>query len=80
MVKKSGGLVVKVSASKPRDYGFEPLSGHNLVSLHDTNTSWFQEVDLKVINKSCKNLFLNQAKSTNLHLVVMGLNLWYSNF
>jgi hypothetical protein len=36
--------MVKLSASQPRDYGFEPLSGH----YHDTSTGWFQEVDLNL--------------------------------
>jgi hypothetical protein len=37
--------VVKVSASQPRDHGFEPYSGHNHVSSYDTSTGWFQEED-----------------------------------
>jgi hypothetical protein len=54
--------VVKVSVSQPRDHGFEPYSGHDHVSSYDTSTGWFQEVDSKVINISCKNLFRNRAK------------------
>jgi hypothetical protein len=55
--KRSGDLVVKVSASQPRDHEFEPYSGHDHVSSYDTSTGWFQEADSKVINISCKNLF-----------------------
>jgi hypothetical protein len=56
-IKGSVGLVVKVSASQPRDRGFEPLSGHDHVFLYDTSTGWFQEVESKVIYISRKNLF-----------------------
>jgi hypothetical protein len=55
-LKGSGGLVVTVSASQPRDHWFEPYSGHDHVSSYDTSTGWFQEADSKVINISCKNL------------------------
>jgi hypothetical protein len=47
--------VVKVSASQHRDHVFEPLSGHDHVSLYDTSTGWFQEADSKVIDISSKN-------------------------
>jgi hypothetical protein len=30
--KGSGGLVVKISASQPRDHGIKPYSGHDHVS------------------------------------------------
>jgi hypothetical protein len=52
--------VVKMSASQPRDHGFEPLLGQDHVFLYDTSTC-FEEADLKVINISLKNLFCNQA-------------------
>ena len=52
----------KVSASQPWDCGFEPNTGHNHDSSYDTSTGWFQEADSRVINRSCQNLFLNQAK------------------
>jgi hypothetical protein len=44
----SEGLVVKVSASQPRDHGFEPYSVHIRVRSYDTSTCWFQEADSKV--------------------------------
>ena len=43
----------KVSASQPRDRGFEPHTGHDHDSLYDTSTGWFQESDSIVINISC---------------------------
>jgi hypothetical protein len=54
--------VVKVSVSQPRDHGFEHFSGYDNVSSCDTSTGWFQELDSKVINLSCKTLFRNRAK------------------
>ena len=33
LFKGRGGLVVKVSASRPKDRGFEPRRGHDHVSL-----------------------------------------------
>ena len=43
----------KVSASQPRDRGFEPHTGHDHDSSYDTSTGWFQEMDSRVINISC---------------------------
>ena len=43
----------KVSASQPRDRGFETHTGHDNDSSYDTGTSWFQEADSRVINLSC---------------------------
>ena len=37
------GLAVKVSASCPKNHGFEPHQGHDHVSPSDTSTGWFQE-------------------------------------
>ena len=34
----SNGLVDKVSASQPRDHGFEPHAGHDHDSSYDTST------------------------------------------
>ena len=39
----SDGLMHKVSASQPRDRGFEPHTGHDHDSSYDTSTGWFQE-------------------------------------
>jgi hypothetical protein len=66
LFKGSSGLVVKVSASQPRDYGFEPYSGHDHVSSYDTSTGWFKEADSKVINISCKNFFAIELKKNML--------------
>jgi hypothetical protein len=57
----SGGIVVKVSASQPKDHVFEPYSGHDYVSSYDTSTGWFHEADSQVINVSCKSLFRIRA-------------------
>ena len=38
-----------VSASKPRDRGFEPHMGHDHDSSYDTSTVWFKEADSRVI-------------------------------
>ena len=43
----------KVSASQPRDRGFEPHMGHDQDSSYDTSIGWFQEADSRVINISC---------------------------
>jgi hypothetical protein len=44
LLKGSGGLVVKLSASQ--DHGLEPYLGHDHFSLYaTTSTGWFQEVD-----------------------------------
>ena len=58
----------KVSASQPRDRGFEPHMGHDHDSSYDPSTGWFQEADLRVINimigffqnceRLCKFLFI----------------------
>ena len=37
----SGGLMDKVSATQPRDRGFEPHTGHDHDSSFDTSTGWF---------------------------------------
>ena len=47
--KGSSGLMDKVSASQPRDHGFEPHMGHHHNYSYDTSTGWFQEVDSRVI-------------------------------
>ena len=54
-----------VSASQPRDRGFEPHTCHDHDdhdSSYDTSTGWFQEADSRVINLSCDKLFHNRAK------------------
>ena len=43
-MKGSGGLMDQVSASQPRDHGFEPHIGHDHDSIYDTSTVWFQVV------------------------------------
>ena len=53
------GLMDKVSASQPRDRGFELHKGHDHDSSYDTSTCWFQEADFRVINLSCDNLLHN---------------------
>ena len=45
----SGGLMDKVSASQPRDRGFETHTDHDHDSSYDSNTGWFQEADSRVI-------------------------------
>ena len=47
--KGSGGLMDKVSASQPRDRGFETHTGHDHDSSYDTITGWFQEEDSRLI-------------------------------
>ena len=47
--KVVGGLTVKLSAFYPRDPGFELHMGHDHVSSQDTNTDWFEETDLRLI-------------------------------
>ena len=42
MNKWSGGLMTKVSASQPRDCGFEPYTGHDHDSSYDTSNAWFE--------------------------------------
>ena len=49
IVKGSGGLMDKVSASQPRDRGFGPQTSHDHDSSYDTSTGWFQEADSRVI-------------------------------
>ena len=39
----------KVSASQPRDHGYESHMGHDHDSSYDTSAGWFQEADLRVI-------------------------------
>ena len=39
----------KVTASQPRDRGFEPHTGHNHDSSHDMRPSWIQEADPRLI-------------------------------
>ena len=39
----------KVSASQPRDRGFELRTGHDHDSSYETSTRWFQEADSGVI-------------------------------
>ena len=48
MFKGSVGLMDKVSALQPWDCGFEPHKGHDHDPSYDTNTGWFQKVDLRV--------------------------------
>ena len=38
--KGRDGLVAEVSASRPKDRGFEPHQGHDHVSPEDTSTGW----------------------------------------
>jgi hypothetical protein len=59
-LKGDGGLVVKVSASQPRDHGFEPYTTPDHVYSHDIKTGRFEKADSTVINISCKNLFRNR--------------------
>ena len=59
VLKGSGGLMDKVSVSQPPDHGFKPHMGHDHDSSYDTSTGWFHEVDSRVINISCYNLFHN---------------------
>ena len=49
LFKGSDGLMDNVSASQPRDRGFEPNTGHDHDSSYDTSTGWFQETDSIVI-------------------------------
>ena len=42
-----------VSASQPRDCGFEPHTGHGHDSSYDISNGWFQEAELRVIHISC---------------------------
>ena len=49
MSKGSGGLMVQVYASQPRDHEFKHHMGHSHDSSYDTSTSWFQEEDSRVI-------------------------------
>ena len=46
--KGSGGPMVKVSASKPRDRGLEPYTGHDHDFSYNTSTGWFLEADSRV--------------------------------
>ena len=39
----------KMSASQPRNRGFEPHTGHDHDSIYDTSIGWFQEADSRVI-------------------------------
>ena len=44
-----GDLMDKVSASQPKDRGFEPHTGNDHDSSYDnTSTGWFQEAALRV--------------------------------
>ena len=47
----------KVSASQPRDFGFEPYKPTRVTTTihhnYDTSTGWLQEADLRGINISC---------------------------
>ena len=45
----SVGLMVEVSASQPRNRGFEPHTGHDHDSSYETSTGWFHEMDSRVI-------------------------------
>ena len=47
--KGSGGLIYKVSSSKPRNRWFEQHMGHNQDSSYDTSTGRFQDADLRMI-------------------------------
>ena len=49
----SDGLMDKVSASHPRDRGFEPHTGQDHDSSYDTSTGWFLEADSRVIDICC---------------------------
>ena len=42
---RGDGLMDKVSASQPRDRGFEPHTGHDHDSSYNTSTGWFKETD-----------------------------------
>ena len=46
-IKGSSGLMVKVSASQPRDGEFKPHTGYDHDSSYDTSTGWFQGSGLK---------------------------------
>ena len=48
-VKGNGCVMAKVSASPPRDRGFEPQMGHDHDSSFGTSTGWFQEADWRMI-------------------------------
>ena len=61
----------KVSASQPRDRGFEPHTGDDHDSSYDTSTGWFQEAESRVININCLNLFHNRAKINMVKLNVL---------
>ena len=43
--KGSDGLMAKVSASQPRNPGFESHTDHDHESSYDTNSGWFKEED-----------------------------------
>ena len=49
LLKGSGGLMDKVSATQPQDHGFEPHTSHDHGSSYYTSTGWFQEADSRVI-------------------------------
>jgi hypothetical protein len=77
LYKRSIGLVVKVSASQTRDYGFDPYSGHGHVPSYDTSTGSFQEADSKMINISCNNLFRSRASIFTLKMQTSLVKLVY---
>jgi hypothetical protein len=57
----SGGLVVKVSASQPRDHEFVDYSGHDHVSSYCTSTGWLDSVCYKlqeIVSQSSLNKYV----------------------
>ena len=65
----------KVSASQPRDHGFEPHSGHDHDTSYDTSTGWFHEADSRTILISCKKLLHKRAKINKFKLIGIVTNL-----
>ena len=49
LIKGSGGLKVGVSASQPRDHGFEHNTSHDHDFSYGTSDGWFHEAVMRVI-------------------------------
>jgi hypothetical protein len=52
ITERSGSLVVIVSASQPRDHGFEPYFGHDHVSSYDINTGGLEYKLKELVSQS----------------------------
>ena len=58
----SGSLMNKVSASQPRDRGFEPLTGHEHNSSYDTSTGGSRKRTLE-----SENFLQNRVKINKIN-------------